>query len=61
MKIIIILLIVILGACLASYSIEPFSNITYGRGDDFLPHSFMSNECPVLSCIDQPCVSSYEP
>lgn len=61
-KIILCLLVIIIGTCLASYSIntEPFSNVIYGRGDDFLPQSFMSNECPVLSCINQPCISSYE-
>jgi len=59
MKIPIILLIIIIGACLAksTLDIEPF---TYGRGDDYNPSSYVSNNCPCLSCIDQPCVSPYK-
>ena len=58
MKIVIILLLIIIGACLANYAIryEPF----YGRGEDYYPHSFISNECPCLSCINQPCASPYD-
>ena len=58
MKIAIILLLIIIGACLANYAIsyEPF----YGRGEDFEASMFVSNECPCLSCINQPCASPYE-
>lgn len=57
MKIPIILLIIIIGACLANTTLEPF---VYGRGDDYNPSNYVSNECPCLSCIDQPCVSPYK-
>ena len=57
MKIAIILLLIIIGACLANYTIyEPF----YGRGEDYYPHMFVSNECPPLSCINQPSASPYK-
>ena len=57
MKIIIILLLIIIGACLANYTIEPFQ---YGNGEDYYPDMFVSNECPCLSCINQPCASPYK-
>lgn len=58
MKLAIILLLIIIGSCLAMYTIkhEPF----YGRGEDYEAHMFVSNECPALSCINQPCASPYE-
>ena len=58
MKAIIVLLLIIIGACLANYTIEPFHQ--YGNGEDYYPNMFVSNECPCLSCIDQPCASPYE-
>lgn len=58
MKIAIILLVIIIGACLAIFTTryEPF----YGRGEDYYPYMFVSNDCPCLSCINQPCASPYE-
>ena len=56
MRIAIILLIVIIGTCLANSTIEPFIS----RGDDYNPQQYMSSECPMLSCINQPCVSPYK-
>ena len=57
MKLAIILLLIIIGSCLAIYTMhEPF----YGRGEDFEARMFVSNECPCLSCINQPCASPYE-
>lgn len=56
MKIAIILLIVIIGTCLANSTLEPFIS----RGDDYYPQQYMSNECPCLSCINQPCMSPYK-
>ena len=65
MKIAIVLLLIIIGACLAMYTLnEPF----YDRGSDFEIHNYASNECPfsysphsqTLSCINQPCASPYE-
>ena len=62
MKIVIILLLVIIGACLAKsvldLNMESFA-IEYGRGEDYYPNNFVSNECPCLSCINQPCASPY--
>ena len=58
MKVASILLLIIIGACLANSTLnEPFQ---YGRGEDYYPDMFVSNECPCLSCIDQPCASPYE-
>ena len=57
MKVISILLLIIIGACLAKSTLEPFE---YGRGDDHYPDMFVSNECPCLSCINQPCASPYK-
>lgn len=60
MKIPIILLIVIIGACLANSTLTlQLEKFIYGRGDDYNPSSYVSNTCP-LSCIDQPCVSPYK-
>ena len=60
MKFSIILLLIIIGACLAiSIKYEPFYQ--YGRGEDYEPAVFVSNECPCLSCINQPCASPYKP
>ena len=56
MKIAIILLLIIIGTCLANTTLEPF----YNRGSDYNPAQYMSSECPCLSCIDQPCVSPYK-
>ena len=57
MKLAIILLLIIIGSCLAIYTMqEPF----YGRGEDFEARMFVSNECPCLSCINQPCASPYK-
>lgn len=58
MKIAIILLLIIIGACLANYSMRHES--FYGRGEDYYPDMFVSNECPCLSCINQPCASPYK-
>ena len=57
MKTAIVLLLIIIAACLANATLEPF----YGRGEDYYPHAFVDNECPTLSCINQPCASPYEP
>lgn len=57
MKVMIILLLIIIGSCLANYTIEPFQ---YGNGEDYYPHTFVSNDCPCLSCIDQTCASPYK-
>ncbi len=58
MKVSSILLLIIIGACLAKSTLnEPFSD---GRGEDYYPYMFVSNECPCLSCINQPCASPYE-
>ena len=56
MKVAIVLLLIIIGSCLANFTIEPF----YGRGEDYHPDMFVSNECPCLSCINQPCASPYK-
>ena len=59
MKVAIILLLIIIGACLANSTLnEPFYQ--YGRGEDYYADMFVSNECPCLSCIDQPCASPYK-
>ena len=59
MKAAIILLLIIIGACLANSTLgyEPFYE--YGRGEDYFPDMFVSNDCPCLSCINQPCASPY--
>ena len=62
MKILIILLLIIIGACLAnSYLYESFSNnmahIQYGNGEDYYPYQYVDKTCPCLSCIQQPCIS----
>ena len=57
MKVAIILLLIIIGSCLATTLNEPFQ---YSRGEDYYPNMFVSNECPCLSCIDQPCASPYK-
>ena len=60
MNIPIILLIIIIGACLANSTIAlELESFTYGRGD-YNPSNYVSNNCPCLSCIDQPCASSYK-
>lgn len=59
MKVSSVFLLIIIGACLAKSTLnEPFYQ--YGRGEDYYSHMFVSNECPCLSCIDQPCASPYE-
>ena len=57
MKIALILLVIIIGVCLANttLTLEPFN-----RGSDYNPKQYMSSECPCLSCIDQPCMSPYK-
>lgn len=62
MKIPIILLLIIIGACLAKYTLDLKFNeaFQYGRGEDYYPNTFVSNECPCLSCINQPCASPYK-
>ena len=50
MKKIIIILIIIIITCLYQTSIEPFVQ-------DFYPHSYASNECPCLSCIQNSCIT----
>ena len=62
MKIPIILLLIIIGACLAKYTLDLNLNeaFQYGRGEDYYPSAFVSNECPCLSCINQPCASPYK-
>ena len=64
MKILIILLLIIIGACLAkSYLYESYSNQLntlnqlYGNGEDYYPYQYVDRTCPCLSCIQQPCVS----
>ena len=62
MKILIILLLIIIGACLVkSYLYESFSNQMnqhqYGNGEDYYPNQYVDRTCPCLSCIQQPCVS----
>ena len=66
MKIIIILLLIIMGACLAKTTLS-YDEHFYGRGDDYYPHmfeshmfeSFESNESK-LSCINQAGGSPYK-
>lgn len=65
MKILIILLLIIIGACLAkSHLHESFSNhmnqtqTLYGNGEDYYPNQYVDKTCPCLSCIQQPCISS---
>jgi len=65
MKVTSILLLIIIGACLANSTInEQFNDCKrihqYGRGEDYYPDMFVSNECPCLSCINQPCAAPYE-
>ena len=61
MKILIILLLIIIGACLAnSYlELETFDTYQkmYGNGEDYYPNNYVDNSCPLSSCIQQPCVS----
>jgi hypothetical protein len=60
MKVSSIFLLIIIGSCLAKSTLnEPFYQ--YGRGEDYYSDMFVSNECPCLSCIDQPCASPYKP
>jgi hypothetical protein len=60
MKIVIILLLIIIGACLAKSVLDiNMEAFEYGRGEDYYPNNFVSNECPCLSCINQPCASPY--
>ena len=56
MKIAMILLLIIIGACLANTTLEPF----YNRGSDYDPAQYMSSECPCLSCVNQPSVAPYK-
>ena len=57
MKTAIVLLLIIIGSCLANSTLnESF----YGRGEDYYPDQFVTNECPCLSCINQPCASPYK-
>ncbi len=62
MKTPIILLLIIIGACLAKFTVdvELYENFQYGRGEDYYPDKFVSNECPCLSCINQPCAAPYK-
>ena len=63
MKILIILLLIIIGSCLAnSYLYESFVNESkrYGNGEDYYPNQYVDNSCPFSSCIQQPCVSTYK-
>ena len=60
MKFAIILLLIIIAACLAIYATTLRYESFYGRGEDYYPHEFVSNECPILSCINQPCASPYK-
>ena len=62
MKILIILLLIIIGSCLAkSYLYESFTNqineFPYGNGEDYYPNQYVDRTCPLSSCIQQPCVS----
>ena len=55
----IIFLLIIIGACLANSTLEQNESF-YGRGEDYNPANYVANECPCLSCINQPCASPYE-
>ena len=63
MKILIILLLIVIAACLAnSYLHESFINevgIMYGNGEDYYPNQYVDNTCP-SSCIQQACVAPYK-
>ena len=58
MKTAIVLLLIIIAACLANSTLTQES--FYDRGSEYYPHQFVNNECPCLSCIDQPCASPYK-
>ena len=61
MKVAIILLLIIIAACLANSTIRTFyEGFKYGNGEDYYPDRFVSNECPCLSCINQPRASPYK-